>query len=343
MKILPWLAASAVDDPEMPAKKTDSSTLICASAPGKLPTIVRERSTRRSVMPPTFIRLAVSRKNGTASRMNELYALNVVLNTTIGESRGSMNSTGRQASPSANATGTRSTNSTKNVPNRSHAATVGVSAAPVIGPLRLRLPPQRCPQRRPAVPRRRHVRGGGPAAHDAQVREETFPEEQHPRESGERPRHEDVRHRHFRQLGVLVPAELHELDAVPDEYQREHEDEHVGNDAEERVRPRLEFGPHVTFEMRGVAHADHGAEHDHPDEQEPRHLLGPDPGRNEVGVARDDLQRHRHDQHSNAGGQQPVEQAVVAVDEFAHDRSPGALATKKDRRTPPRWPPGPAR
>jgi hypothetical protein len=43
-------------------------------------------------MPPTFIRLAVSRKNGTASRMNELYALNVVLKMTIGES-GSMKST----------------------------------------------------------------------------------------------------------------------------------------------------------------------------------------------------------------------------------------------------------
>ena len=33
------------------------------------------------MMPPTFIRFAVSRKNGTASRMNELYALNVVLNS----------------------------------------------------------------------------------------------------------------------------------------------------------------------------------------------------------------------------------------------------------------------
>jgi len=32
----------------------------------------REERTSRSVMPPTFIRLAVSRKNGAASRMNEL-------------------------------------------------------------------------------------------------------------------------------------------------------------------------------------------------------------------------------------------------------------------------------
>ena len=52
---------SAVDDPEMPAKNTDSRTLICASAPGKLPTIARDSRTRRSVMPPTLIRLAVSR------------------------------------------------------------------------------------------------------------------------------------------------------------------------------------------------------------------------------------------------------------------------------------------
>ena len=72
MKIFDWLAASAVDEPEMPAKKIDSTTLICASPPGKWPTIVRESCIRRSVMPPTFIRLAVSRKNGTASRMNEL-------------------------------------------------------------------------------------------------------------------------------------------------------------------------------------------------------------------------------------------------------------------------------
>ena len=132
MKILPWLAASAVDEPEIPAKNTDSSTLICASAPGKLPTIVRDSVTSRSVMPPTFIRFAVSRKNGTASRMNELYALNVVLKTTIGDSRGSMNSTGMHARPSANATGTRRIISRKNVPNSHIAATAGVSAAPVI-------------------------------------------------------------------------------------------------------------------------------------------------------------------------------------------------------------------
>ena len=65
-------AASAVDEPEMPAKKIDSTTLICARPPGKWPTSARDNRTSRSVMPPTFIRFAVSRKNGTASRMNEL-------------------------------------------------------------------------------------------------------------------------------------------------------------------------------------------------------------------------------------------------------------------------------
>jgi len=69
---LDWLAASAVAEPEMPAKKIESSTLICAKPPGKWPTIVRDSPSRRLVVPPAFIRLAVSRKKGTASRMKEL-------------------------------------------------------------------------------------------------------------------------------------------------------------------------------------------------------------------------------------------------------------------------------
>jgi len=72
MKILDWLAASAVELPEIPAKKIDRTTLICASPPGKCPTMARDKRTRRSVMPPTFMRLAVNRKKGTASRMKLL-------------------------------------------------------------------------------------------------------------------------------------------------------------------------------------------------------------------------------------------------------------------------------
>ena len=56
----------------MPAKNTLSTTLICASDPGQCPTIERDSATRRSVMPPMLIRFAVSRKNGTDSRMKEL-------------------------------------------------------------------------------------------------------------------------------------------------------------------------------------------------------------------------------------------------------------------------------
>ena len=56
----------------MPAKKKESTTLICASPPGKWPTRAREKVISRSVMPPVFIRLAVSRKKGTASRMKLL-------------------------------------------------------------------------------------------------------------------------------------------------------------------------------------------------------------------------------------------------------------------------------
>src|ERR1044072_4449598 len=72
MKIFNCLSASAVEEPEMPAKNTDSTTLICASDPGQCPTIERDSATRRSVIPPMLIRWWVRRKNGTASRMNEL-------------------------------------------------------------------------------------------------------------------------------------------------------------------------------------------------------------------------------------------------------------------------------
>src|ERR671925_140808 len=72
MKILLWLAASAVEEPEMPAKNTDKSTLICSGDPGHFPTWLRERCRRGRLMPPIFMRWAVNGKNGSASRMKEL-------------------------------------------------------------------------------------------------------------------------------------------------------------------------------------------------------------------------------------------------------------------------------
>src|SRR5262245_15243223 len=132
MKILLWLAASAVDEPDMPAKNTDSRTLIWASEPGQWPTIVRDKETRRSVMPPMPIKLAVSRKKGTASRMKELYALKVSWASIMIESLGSIARMGRQASPSAKATGTRRIIRRKKTPNRIAAAMPGESKVPPI-------------------------------------------------------------------------------------------------------------------------------------------------------------------------------------------------------------------
>ena len=72
MRILPQPAASAVDDPEMPANSMDTITLTWPRPPGSQPVRTRARSIRRSVILPAFIRFAASRKNGTASRMKEL-------------------------------------------------------------------------------------------------------------------------------------------------------------------------------------------------------------------------------------------------------------------------------
>jgi hypothetical protein len=108
----PTPAASAVLEPEMPAKSMLTTTLTCPSPPGRCPTVVRANSISRSVIPAAFIRLAASRKNGTASRMNELYDLSISFRSRNGVNLGSMKNTGTQASASANATGTRATRST---------------------------------------------------------------------------------------------------------------------------------------------------------------------------------------------------------------------------------------
>ena len=88
MKSFDCDAASAVDEPEMPAKKIDSSDVDLREPAGEVADQRPRNRTSRSVIPPTFMRFAVSRKNGTASRMNELYALNVSCISVIGERRG---------------------------------------------------------------------------------------------------------------------------------------------------------------------------------------------------------------------------------------------------------------
>ena len=65
-------AASAVDEPEMPANSIETTTLTCPSPPGRCPTSALASRTSRSVMPAEFIRFAASRKNGTASSTKAL-------------------------------------------------------------------------------------------------------------------------------------------------------------------------------------------------------------------------------------------------------------------------------
>ena len=310
MKILPWLAASAVDEPEMPAKKIDSTTFTCASPPGKWPTRSRDSLTSRSVMPPTFIRFAVSRKNGTASRMNELYDLNVWLNSTSGDRRGSMIRIGRHARPSANAIGTRSAIRLKKTPNRISEAIAG----------------DRTPALLTAAPRtvtaagagRRGISRRGTASHVKPA-------------SGQATKMNGIGSSASSE--ILVPAELNELDAVPEEHKRQHQHEHVRNHAQQRVGARREFRPEVNVEVRAVADGDHRADHDHPDEEEPRHLLGPDVRRDQRRKAGEDLQADRDDQDRHGGDQQPVQEPVIAVDEFAHALTRFRIRSGRQKKT----------
>ena len=67
--IFPVPAASAIAEPDMPAKMIDWTTLTCASPPRKRPTIALQNVRRRCVIGPEFISSAARMKSGTASRM----------------------------------------------------------------------------------------------------------------------------------------------------------------------------------------------------------------------------------------------------------------------------------
>jgi hypothetical protein len=92
----------------------------------------------------------------------------------------------------------------------------------------------------------------------------------------------------------------------------------VGDHLDGGIRARRQLRQHVDHEVRPLAHRDHRAQHDHPDEEEAGQLLRPDPGGNERGVARDDLQRDRDDQDPDHGRHQPREQPMVAIEEPLH-------------------------
>jgi hypothetical protein len=72
MSTFPIPAASAFEDPLIPAKSIDTRTLICPNPPGRCPTVTRARSINFFVIPFSFIRFAASRKKGTERRRKEL-------------------------------------------------------------------------------------------------------------------------------------------------------------------------------------------------------------------------------------------------------------------------------
>ena len=126
------------------------------------------------------------------------------------------------------------------------------------------------------------------------------------------------------QLGFLMPAELHELDPPIEVDQREDQHEKVRDDFQHGIGAPAEFRPDVDLEMRAFLDPDHGAEHDHPDEQKARQLLRPDVARDQLGIARDDLQRDRNHQDRDGCHHQPGQELAIAVDQLFHAREVAA-------------------
>ena len=69
MTILPLPAASAMAEPDMPAKMMLCTTFTWPSPPRKRPTSKLQKRSSRSVIVPAFISPAEKMNSGTASRM----------------------------------------------------------------------------------------------------------------------------------------------------------------------------------------------------------------------------------------------------------------------------------
>ena len=201
------------------------------------------------------------------------------------DSRGSISRIGRQASPSAKATGTRTISSATNTPNRTSAA---------------------CPAESTAAAHR------AAPEQDPRFVDDLLAREHDPGEACHRPGDVNQPERQVGQFRRPVPGKPRELDPGPHEHQRQRQDAEARHDPHRGLRPPRQVGPDVDLEMLRFPDADHRADHDRPDEQEARHLLGPDVGRDQRGVARDDLQRDGNDQDADAGRQQDFQQLGIA-------------------------------
>ena len=79
---MPTAEAAATEEPEIAPKNILVSTLVAARQPGIFPTKNRARRTRRRAMPPLFIMLPASIKNGSASSAKESMPLKHLCATT---------------------------------------------------------------------------------------------------------------------------------------------------------------------------------------------------------------------------------------------------------------------
>src|SRR3546814_13666070 len=73
--------------------------------------------------------------------------------------------------------------------------------------------------------------------------------------------------------------------------------------------------------------------HDDPDEAEPGNLLGPDVARDEIDVAGENLQYHRHDQQRDKRRDGDAQNTVDGVEQPCQERGHGAGRPIRDRKS----------
>ena len=175
----------------MPAKKIESTTLICARLPGKCPTMVRE-SVHQPVGDAADIHQVGGEQEERHREQDEgIVGVEGLLHraSSCRDAARSRESAGRRA-PSANATGTRRNIKRKKQPNRMSAACPGDSTAPVMTVL-------------PKMILRSSSK--------------LLAEKDNPGRAGDRPGDVDEPERQIGKLRGAVPGELGELDAGRDE------------------------------------------------------------------------------------------------------------------------------
>ncbi len=199
-------------------------------------------------MPPMLIRLAVRRKNCTASRMNDLQALKVSCASVMIDRRGSVNRIGTQARPSAKATGTRM----------------------MSRPTKTRTEPWRPVRRRtlPLIVLPQQIRSSSTICSPANTIHVT-PATGHATwisQSG-------------KSASSSVGSRRTDVNRCPPTRTPPPSPDTEPREIRTMASPRRDRSADIDLEMLRLPYADHGADHDRPDEQEARHLLGPDVGR----------------------------------------------------------------